>query len=343
LRPDSTPEGIPRTHPAEATLRELAFTGRLGPTAPHRTDWPELRGAAYTLVWPLVWHRHTRRIEAGRGHRQCAAALDQMADQCLDRFEDDVEAVVDYLFTNGRRPIHNLEGWITSRMAMATVDGHRKRRGARGALQRIRVPGWLIDRLDADPWLVSLAASIIEWVGVPVTAGTELWPLDVWTDRRAAMVGPSDTRTGAVAADVEHVLDVMRRTRPAWYEAHIEGPLGRKQPPACAPVQPETPDTARARAERADDNLIALAAAATDAISAALAEGDDPAVAVPRVLGALFLGPRSAAAALDVPPGDGPGDGTDRLAAILTDEAALARLVQQVLSVVNGADRPVGR
>ena len=344
MPPDETPDGVRPSHPAATSLRGLAAEGQLGSVDLDAQG--ELRGAAYAIVWPLVWQRHTRRIEIGKGHHACASSLHGMAGPCLDGFHDDVEAVVDYLFVNGTRPIHNLEGWIISRIRMATVDGYRKRRGRRGALQRVRVPGWLAAALEYDPGLVDLAGSIIEWVGLPTTAGTELWPLQAWADRRAVAMGdPAGSRPDRVAADVERVLATMRRTRPAWYASYIERPLGHKQAPTGAsPVtEREAPEAARARAERADAELVTLAAAATDAISAALAEGEDPTVAVPRVLRAVFLSSTPAAPVLDVAPGEEPADGTEQLTTLLTDEATLARVVQDVLRVVDGADRRVDR
>jgi hypothetical protein len=324
---------------AVAALRERAAAGRLAALDPE--DVAELRSAAYTVVWPLVWQRHTRRIEFGKGHPACASSLSGMAGACLDRFHDDVEAVVDYLFAGGSRQIDNLEGWITSRIAMATVDGYRKRRGQRGALQRVRVPGWLATALANDRELVELAGSIIEWVGLPGTAGTELWPLQVWADRRAVRnAGPTGARVEQVAADVEQVLATMRRTRPDWYASYIEGPIGQKQVSlVVVPVdEREGPDAARQRAERSDAELVGLAAAATDAISTALAAGEDPASAVPRILRAVFLGGPPADPAIDVAPGDEPVDGVERLATLLANEAALARLIDAVLEIVRESD-----
>jgi hypothetical protein len=276
-------------------------------------------------------------MELKKGHRACAVSLRHMADPCLDRFEDDVLAVIDYLFVNGKKPIHNLEGWITSRLAMATVDGHRKRRGARGALQRVRVPAWLGAAVQHDRWLVGLAGSIIEWVGVVATAGTDLWPLDAWAERRGEVTGdPAGSTPGRVAVEVDRILVVMRRTRPAWYAAHIEHPLGLKQAPTVGDIgTPHDPaEAARLRADRADDQLMALAAAATDAISDALATGEDPAAVVPRVLRALFLSPAIAATAMDALPGEELAAGAERLAAVLADERPLARLVEDVVTII---------
>ena len=345
MPPDEMSNGQDRPHPADASLRELAASGRLFSAAEDSVAQADLRGAAYTVAWPLVWHRHTRRMEIRKGHPACATSLRQMTDPCLDRFEDDVDAVVDYLLAHGKRPIHNLEGWITSRITMATVDGHRKRRGARGALQRVRIPGWLSSALGSDTWLVGLAGWIIEWVGVAATAGTELWPLGVWAERYALVTGdPAGAAPTQVARDVERVLGVMRRVRPAWYAAHIERPLGLKQPSAVGiPTTDHEPaDAARLRAERADDRLVALAAAATDAISDALAAGEDPAAVVPRVIRALFLSPANAATAIDALPGEDLAAGTERLTAVLADERPLGKLVDDVIAIVSATGTGLG-
>jgi len=339
-----TPERVRPPHPADCALRELAASGQLATIDPASRS--TLRAAAYAIAWPLVWQRHTKRLEIGRGHAACAASFGSMTAPCLDRFHDDVEAVVDYLFARGGRCIHNLEGWIASRIGMATVDGYRKRRGEVGALQRVRVPNWLADALDHDRDLVQLAGSIIEWVGLPGTAGLHLWPLQAWSDRRAAATGDAAVvRVEQIAVDVERVLTTMKRVRPPWYATYIERPMGRKQVPTLAVPAPDqhVAQAARARAERTDAERIQLAAAATDAISAALAQGEDPAVAVPRVLRAVFLTGPGAAVAIDVGPGDELADGTARLATVLEDEVSLAGLVDSVLSVVCGSDQGLDR
>lgn len=336
-----TTEGIRPRHPRVPALRELAEAGRLGSLS--QDCVAGLRAAAYDIAWPLVWRQHTRRIEIGRGHVACASSLSGMTAQCLDRFHDDVEAVVEYLLASGSC-ISNLEGWITSRISKATVDGYRKRRGLRGALQRIRVPGWLATALAHDRELVELAGSIIEWVGVPATAGTRLWPLETWTERRAIRNdGAAGVQVDQVAADVEQVLAAMR-TRPNWYATYIERPIGHKPlPTAVAPVDDrEACEVPWKLAERTDAELIGLAAAATDAISDALATGEDPSSAVPRVLRAVFLGGLRDGRAIGVAPGDGLVDETERLAAILANEAALGRLVDAVLDIVGGTDGRLG-
>src|SRR5205823_15053751 len=113
----------------------------------------------------------------------------RLADECLDRFEDDVEAVVYDVLTHADRPIRQLEAWVSSRLRAATVNHHRAVRGERGALQRPRLPRWLAAGLGHDRWLEELALQILTWVGVPTTAGRQVWPLDAWTQRRAEVTG----------------------------------------------------------------------------------------------------------------------------------------------------------
>lgn len=279
---------------AVANLRSLASQGRLADTvrAASAGERIQLTGAAFTLAWPIVFNRITRVHEQRRGHRTCAVAVERLADGCLDRFHDDVEAVVEDLLTHATTKIANAEGWITSRLRAVTVDAHRRRRGARGALQRPRLPGWMVRRLDGDPWLAQLAVEILVWVGVPTTAGTQLWPLDSWAERRAAVTGDqpgSDTRT--VRREIDHVLAEMRH-RPRWYAEHVERPLGMKVPP-LAPADrgfageppalwPTGPD------DVTDARLAELASLALVAIEEQLAAAPDDEAAVGRILAAVF-------------------------------------------------------
>jgi hypothetical protein len=194
-----------------------------------------LAGAAYTLAWPIVFSRLTRGYEQRRGHRACAVSVERLADDCLDRFYDDVEAVVDDLLTHSTTKIANAEGWITSRLRAVTIDAYRRRRGARGALQRPRLPRWLVQKLPDDTWHRRLAVEILIWVGVPTTAGTQLWPLDSWAELRGTITGDhhgSDSRL--VHREVDQVLAAMR-ARPQWYADHVERPLGKK----TAPLAPD--------------------------------------------------------------------------------------------------------
>ncbi|MFC0432729.1 hypothetical protein [Kutzneria buriramensis] len=219
-------------------LRELARGGRLGAqlSSPANARQARLFATLYSLVWPIVFDRLTRPLELRRGHRRCASRVTQLSPDCVDGFHDDVEAVVDGVRRRATVPINDLEAWIAGMARAATVDGYRRRRGQLGAPQRPRVPGWLSERLRHDPWLTALSLHIMEWVGVPMTAGHQLWPLDSWADRRAHVTGDwAGSTPEATAWDVERVLAAMR-TRPLWYERNVEQPLGRKQTPA--PMHP---------------------------------------------------------------------------------------------------------
>lgn len=341
-RPPHRIEG--RTLPICATrdeilLRDLARRGRLAAiarTAPPR-QYARLASAAYGVVWPVVYARVTRPVERRRGHRACTVALRRMADECLDGFHDDVESAVRFLL-GARVPIADLEAWLAGRVVAATVDGHRRRRGERGALQRPRVPGWLAAGLDHDPWLCRLAVRIMEWVGVPATAGAGVWPLESWAAQRAGITGDwagSDSR--AVVADVDRVLTAMRR-RPAWHADYIERPLGRKVAPVAPPpgdtagdprpLVPVTPD------EADDRRLTGLAATAVDAIAAGLRRAGDPRDVVTDVLRRVF-GEGTGGDEIDRAPGTAPGS-DERLSALLADPRALDRIVAAAVRIVEG-------
>jgi hypothetical protein len=288
----------------------------------------------------------TRPVERRRGHSRCAAGLRQLAHDCLDRFHDDVDAVLDDLFARADLPITSLEGWLTMRMTRATVDGYRRRRGERGAPQRPRVPVWLATALGGDAWLGELAKAILDWVGTDATAGGSLWPLTSWAERRSALTGEHASEA-MVAKDVETVLAAMRR-RASWYEKNVEGPLGRKQAPVwfASPAtegdhaEPEHLDLV-ARHERDDGLLQELAAAAIDLIGRRLARGEDVTTVVPDVLGAVF-GEVSTSHGLDRPPAAG---GTDpgQVSTLITDPARLDRIIATVIGLVQGrGDDPEG-
>ena len=214
-------------------LRRLARGGLLGAQLSGSANARRARldGALYSLVWPIVFDRLTRPLELRRGHRQCAVQMTLLSPDCVDGFHDDVEAVVEGVRRRATVPIDDLEAWIARMARSATVDGYRRRRGLLGAPQRPRVPGWLSDRLGADPWLVALAVHVMEWAGVPNTAGHQLWPIDSWTQRRASITDDwSGSTAEATGRDVELVLSAMR-SRPRWFDTTIEKPLGRKQTP----------------------------------------------------------------------------------------------------------------
>ncbi|BCJ70564.1 hypothetical protein CS0771_01080 [Catellatospora sp. IY07-71] len=321
---------------AVAELRFLASQGRLAATA--RTATPRertaLTGAAFTLAWPVVFHRLTRMNEQRRGHWTCAIAVNRLADACLDRFYDDVEAVVEDLLAHATMKIHNAEGWISGRLRAVTIDAHRRRRGARGAQQRPRLPRWLADGLGHDPWLTVLAVEILVWVGVPGTAGGLLWPLDSWAQRRVAVTGDvagSDVRT--VQRDVDRVLAVMR-TKERWYADYVERPLGAKTPPTApafvdrnaAVVEPPALLLTEPH-ELADGRLAELAALALIALRQA-----DPCddAAIERIITKVF-GRVDTAGAMACAPHT--ADGLD---ALVDDGAELRRIVAAVRAVLAG-------
>jgi hypothetical protein len=324
-------------------LREVAAAGRLASVDAETPDViTSLRRAAYELAWPLVWSAHTRPLENRKGHHACARSVSALADACLDGFHDDVEAVVRYLFAYGKQRIGNLEGWLTSRITAATVDGNRRRRGALGAQQRPRVPGWLATALRHDPWLVTLARLVIEWVGVRATAGRHLWPVDTWGEIRQRLApGRGHPHPADVERDVDHVLEVMRTARPQWYATYIETPLGRKQAPVAArhpDDAPVSPLVLTDDHERDDAALSVIADAAVRAVQLGLAAGGEPRTVVRRVLSTLFLGPaRSSPGIADLPLVRPPLD--EHVRAVLAGD--VDDLVEIVLGVVADCG-PVG-
>ncbi|HEV3170214.1 MAG TPA: hypothetical protein VGZ32_07740 [Actinocrinis sp.] len=337
---EAQPERFGKGRPV--ALRELAGAGLIVRTAADPVGRPALAADVYALAWPIVFAQLTRRIELGRGHPVCARSVRSLSADCLDRFQDDVAAVVDYVLRHAHAPIHNLEAWIASRLTAATVDGHRRERGRRGAAQRPRVPKWLGTALGDDPWLTELALAVLDWVGVPVAAGSGLWPVDVWAQRRAAALGDwSCGNPAAVERDIETVLAAMR-TRPDWHLKYVERPLGHKRAPVYAGTQ--SPDdqadqgsvlcfvTAR---EHDESRLDQLAALAVDELERRLADGEDPRACVADVMRRVFAeaGP---AWGLDRPPHDGPGH-EERVSALLADPAALDRIVAEVLDIVGVA------
>lgn len=301
-----------------------------------------LRAEAFTTALPLVWERHTRPLEARKGHRWCLCGVRRLAPDCADGFTDDLESVVTALLSYGR-PISNLEGWITVRMANAIKDGHRVRRAREmGAQQRVRVPARLALRLGNDPWLVALADRVLQWAGVRHTAGVGLWPLSAWAQDRAAMTGTGAEQptNETVAADLKVVLAAMRDSDAAWFEKYVERPLGRK----WAPVAIETWQDGEAAAgetayldlvpdhERADARLAEAAAATLAKIRTRLAAGGEPHAVVADALTEGFLTGSSLRDELGTAPGS--GDPADVVTAVLADTAAFQRLVTEVLDIV---------
>ena len=311
----------------DVLLRELAGGGHLAAYALTAAAGQRaaLRAAAYEIAWPLVYQRVTRPLERRRGHRGCSSAVTGLAETCVDGFHDDVEAVVHDLLANARTEIVNLEGWLCGRLTAATVDGHRRRRGLRGALQRPRMPGWLAAELGHDPWLVRLALHLLDWVGVPETAGAEVWPLDTWAQLRAVALHRTTADPRATRADTETVLAAMRR-RPEWYACYVERPLGAKVTPVATPAgAPGEQNPWHDPGDRLGD----LAAVAVEAIADGLRRGGDPTDVVRRVLTRVF---GDAPVELDRAPGEcGPDE---QVVTLIADPRVLDRIVARAVRIV---------
>lgn len=318
-----------------AQLGELAAAGRLAAAAAEGPQAHALLGAAvYATAWPIVFSRVTRTVELRRGHHGCMRSVGSLNPECLDCFEDDVAAVVDYVLRFADTPITDLEGWIASRVQQACVDGHRRRRGQRGALQRPRLPDFLAAGLGRDPWLCFLAVAVLTWAGLPTTAGCGLWPLDEWGRARQARVSGADAAdAAAVARDVESVLAVMR-VRPEWYERYVEGPLGRKQAPVYTAAADDVPPALQIveTHEFDDAMLVHLAGLALDESRLRLDAGQRPRDAVAAAIATAF-GETCAAWGADRPPHQDPLP-ADRIAALLRDPDELDRLAGAVLDIV---------
>ena len=316
-------------------LRDLAKRGELG-RAIAAGQGPRLCRAAFAVSYQIVFNVVTRRLELlKRGHTRCARGVAFMDAPCLDGYYDDVESMIDYLLA-APGPIDDLEAWIAARASHATVDGHRRRRGRRGALQRPRMTRALAADLGEDPWLRELALKILEWVGVPVDAGTSLWPLDRWAQLRGERTHDVAGSTPArVALEVEQVLAAMRR-RPQWYEDYVERPLGHKVAPVAPPpgddVTNSHPLVAADPDEIADARLSGLATAAVRAIRDGIEHYHDPAGTVVEVLTALFLG-GTGSDELDRAPSVADGR-HQHLSDLLADPVALAGIVDRVLRIV---------
>jgi hypothetical protein len=167
-----------------------------------------------------------------------------------------------------------------------------------------------------------------------------LWPLDGWSDQRAAFKGSrtsDDTR--AVEREVEQVLGVMR-TRPEWFEAYVERPLGTKVPP-LAPAVPDggipsgPPPLALTDAhEILDAKLADLASLALTAIERRIAGGVDLMAAVAGVLGQVF-GSNLEHELGELP--HGPSTVDEHVTALVTDPAQLAHIVAVVQGIFAGS------
>lgn len=322
----------------QPSTRDLAWAGRL---AEHFEQAPQaerrrLRIEAYELLHGLVFAQLTRKVEARRGHRDCMVSVTKLRPDCLDRFHDDLDAVIDDLFRSARTPIQNLEGWVSSRLSAVTIDAHRRRRGERGALQRPRLPRWLADELRQNRRLMNLALDMLEWVGVEASAGIHDWPIEVWTSQRATQ---GDHHAGrSVTEDVATVVAAMRK-RPQWYADYVERPMGRKALPltasradGSAPVA--DPQRAAQEADAADDARRAeLAELAFIVMRKRLDRGEDARTVVVDVVSTLF-GSGDGSQELDRAPGLGNAD-DERVIARLTDPVAVDRIVALVLELLS--------
>jgi hypothetical protein len=260
-----------------------------------------------------------------------------LGDDCLDRFYDDVEAVVNDILSNTNAQIRNLEGWIVPRLRAATVNAHRRRRGERGALQRPRLPGWLDEALGHDPWLGHLSVALLTWVGAPITAGASLWPLDRWSDLRAEVIGDWTSRDLAlVRCDVDRVLTAMR-TRPRWYAENVERPLGAKTPAVASIPNWEgialEPLALVEEHVRCDSRLADLAAVAIDLIRRRISLDPNVRDATREVLLELF-GQTDLAMVVAAPPHTAPGV-DEQVHAILADPKRLNAIVEEIATILD--------
>ncbi|GAA2335870.1 hypothetical protein [Dactylosporangium salmoneum] len=331
---------MPRSGPTAAEdVRRLARLGTLAASVAEAGDAERKRlvGGAYCVAYPVVWSGLTQGLERRRGHNGCAVSVRHLVDDCFDRFQDDVEAVVHDVVHRSVRPIDNLEAWIGGLLTSATVDGHRRRRGAIGALQRPRPPKWLVDGLGGDRWLVHLSVQMLVWVGNPATAGSQVWPTEAWTDQRCRFTGRWDAADGSdVRRDIDAVLRVMR-SRPEWYARYVEGPLGHKHVPVprFAPADPDGPQLHAldlvGEGERDEVHLQDLAHEAVIAIRARLRAGEDAETVVTEVISLVF-GDGAGTLIDRLPHQDDPGG--EHVVRLLRDRAERARIVAAVLAIV---------
>lgn len=328
-----TPSHICTDVEAADWVRALAASGELArvAAAAEPAERRLLHRGAYAVCWPVVFQALTRGLENGRGHHRCAAGLEFLQPECLTRFCEDVEACVADLLAQARKPIHNLAGWVRSRIRRATVDGHRRRRGERGAVQRPRMPKWLAAHLanetgavDDDTyqrWLAELSLNIQTWVGVTATAGAGLWPYGSWAERRVVVTGDATGGEPAVRREVEIVLAAMRRNE-RWFHLYIERPLGFKQAPVL-PAETAADEPARelrhlslTQPHEVEDALLSeLAALAIEAMAGRIVKGEDPRTVVAETVAIVF------------------GAGTDG-ELLRADGETLDRIVQAVVEII---------
>jgi len=319
--------------------RALLSAARTGSLAEYLAANPvKGREALYGLVARLVFENVTRPVERRRGHSRCAASADKLLPDCHDAYQDDVEAVFQYVLRNSAGRFENLSGWIITRLKNVTIDAYRKRRGERGALQNPRLAIWLQTELGDDPWLRQLALNVLEWVGVTATVSVGLWPMGAWAQQRAQLTREPGYGESEVAADIERVLRAMR-TRPAWFENFVERPLGRKQAPLL-PARREDWDRSEdveyvthSTADTTVEALLAhLACTAVEVLEQRLRKGDDVREAVIEVVSEVF-GAGTGAEEIDRLPGTG-SDAQDRIASLILEPDVLDRVIETVLEII---------
>ncbi|GLW91205.1 hypothetical protein [Actinokineospora globicatena] len=283
-----------RTAPDE--IRLLASRGELAERvgAAAGDERRRLRASVFEIAQPVVFWNLTRALELKRGHYRCATAVHRLEDQCLDRFHDDMDTVVADVLRGARVPITSLEGWIRGRLTHATVDGYRRRRSERGALQRPRVPRWLATALGENPVLLALAVDILDFVGTDTAVGPDTWPIARWAERRVATGADAATAPRVVARETEVVLSAMRR-RPGWYADYVERPLGRKRPLAIPLPRFSSENGAElpvdlALRQQESDPMLWRAALAVAAIDSGIADGEVPEAVVAAVVSVVFDG-----------------------------------------------------
>lgn len=321
-------------------VRELAGKGALAAHYERASEAERhrLRIEAYGLLHPIVFAHLTRRVELRRGHRDCAVSISGLRPDCLDHFHDDIDAVLDDLFRNARVPVRNLEGWVSRRLVQATIDGYRRRRGARGALQRPRIPRWLMQELHDDGRLMELTLAMLEWVGQEATAGAHDWPIEAWAEPRIPAFGDYDSACRSVERDIATVVAAMM-TRPRWYADYVERPMGRKRFP-LARSHMDGPQEAAADLGRAaldaeitdDDRRFELAALAFEAIRVRTERGDDLRAAVVDVISTVF-GAGTGSENMHRMPGHDSGD-DEQVSFRLADSGTVDRIVAVVFEML---------
>jgi hypothetical protein len=323
---------------AEHELLEAAHAGRLAQFM--AADRRRADAALYALVSGIVYQHLTRPLELKRGHYRCAADPGRLEPECRDGHQDEVEAARAYVLAHAHERFENLCGWLASRLAYVSVDAHRRRRAQSGALQRPRLPKWLTDRIGRDRWLQELAVKILNWVGVPTTAGYEVWPLAAWAEQRAASTGLPEISEARMQAEVDSILAAMR-TRPGWYADYVERPLGRKHAPLIPAQRTSAQEVREPRYVRYDEPddaqealLTELASTAIAAIAELAARGTPVRDAVAEVLGTVF-GADDGVHEQDLLPGDGRAPSPrERAARLALEPEVLDRVVDATLRII---------